>query len=64
MAECHKLYYNRNQQHLMDNFLAIIAERFNKREAIYDKSTIKVNKQFNAIRLVDPESYLNKYATR
>lgn len=31
MSECSKLYYNRNQQHLIDNFLAIIAERFNKR---------------------------------
>jgi hypothetical protein len=54
----------RNQQHLIDNFLATIAERFNKREAIYNQSTLQINKQFNAIRLVDPESFMNKYSSK
>jgi hypothetical protein len=64
MSQCNKLYYNRNQQHLIDNFLATIAERFNKREAIYNQSTLQINKQFNAIRLVDPESFMNKYSSK
>ena len=41
--------------------LDIIAENFNKREVIYDQSHIKIAPQFNAIRLVDPESFTNKY---
>ena len=49
-----KFYYNRNQQHLIDNFLANIAEIYNKREIIYSTSQFRLNKQFNAIRLVDP----------
>ena len=64
IAKNHRIYYNRNQQHLLDNFLAFIAERFNKREAIYNASSTQINKQFNAIRLADPESFTNKYNSR
>lgn len=54
VSTSHKFYYNRNQQHLLDNFLANIAETYNKREIIYSTSQFRLNKQFNAVRLVDP----------
>ena len=49
---------------MIDNFLANIAEIYNKREIIYSTSQFRLNKQFNAIRLVDPESYTNKYGSK
>ena len=54
MNESHKLYFNTAQRHILDNFLDLIAERFNKREVIFDQSIIRNDQQFEAIRLVDP----------
>ena len=54
IAECHRIYYNGSQQHILDNFLRIIAMRLNKREVIYDQSQCYQSKQFIAVRLVDP----------
>jgi hypothetical protein len=54
IQEYHRFYYNKSQQHILDNLLTLIAERFNKREAIFDQSECHTAKQFNAVRLVDP----------
>ena len=61
VKENNRFFYNKSQQHILDNFLDVIAERYNKREVIYNNSRCEIASQFNAIRLVDPESFHNKY---
>ena len=49
-----RFFYARSQQHLIDNFLAHIADNFDKSEVIAKGVSMEMNKQYNAIRLVDP----------
>lgn len=55
-----RLYYNRNQQHILDHFLDIIGQHH--RAKVTAAVTFKPSRKYNAIRLVDPETYVNRFA--
>lgn len=54
------MYFNRVQQHLIENFLAHIAKNFNKHSEIYSKGNFAVSTQYVAVRLMDPDTYYSK----
>ena len=53
-----RLYYNKNQQHLLDNFLHIVGEKLGNKPI--KNALCKPTKRYNAIRLVEPETFSNK----
>lgn len=60
LAQTRRIYFNRVQQHLIENFLAHIVKSFKKPVSICAKECFGVANQYVAVRLMDPDTYSSK----